>query len=37
MRRRDWPDDVKASIAVESFSSGKTTRAVARQHVLGPS
>ena len=36
-RRRDWPDDVKASIVAESFSGRETVCAVARRHALSPS
>jgi len=36
-RRRDWPDEVKASIVAESFSRRETVCAVARRHALSPS
>ncbi|GAC1574017.1 MAG: transposase [Novosphingobium sp.] len=36
-RRRDWPDEVRASIVAESFSGRETVSAVARRHALSPS
>ena len=36
-RRRDWPDEVRASIVAESFSGQETVSAVARRHALSPS
>lgn len=36
-RRRDWPDEVKASIVAETFSGRETVCAVARRHALNPS
>ena len=36
-RRRDWPDEVRASIVAESFSGRETVSAVARRHALCPS
>ena len=36
-RRRDWPDEVKASIVAESFSGRETVCAVVRRHALSPS
>lgn len=36
-RRRDWPDEVRASIVAESYSGRETVSAVARRHALSPS
>jgi transposase-like protein len=36
-RRRDWPDEVKASIVAESFSGREMVCTVARRHALSPS
>jgi len=36
-RRRDWPDEVRASIVAESFSGRETVSSVARRHALSPS
>ena len=36
-RRRDWPDEVRASIVAESISGRETVSAVARRHALSPS
>lgn len=36
-KRRDWPDEVKASILTESYSGRETISSVARRHGLRPS
>ena len=36
-KRRDWPDEVKASILTESYSGRETISSVARRHGLSPS